>query len=73
MPGQCTMLRVTNRTRHCQLQLLILKKIILNLLRHVLIDSEVAVLMKGLNYTIGNPHSNLDMTCAVESVVPESS
>lgn len=47
------------------------KKIILNLLRHVLTDSEEAVLMKGLNYAIGNPHSNLDMTCAVESVVPE--
>jgi hypothetical protein len=36
---------------------------------HVLTGSEQSVLLKGLNFAIANPHSNLDMACAVESVV----
>jgi hypothetical protein len=42
------------------------KKFILNLSKHVLIDSEEAVLMKGLNFSLVKSHSNLDMACAVE-------
>jgi hypothetical protein len=30
---------------------------------------EEAVLMKGLNISVTYPHSNMDMTCAVESIV----
>jgi hypothetical protein len=45
------------------------KKFILNLSKHVLTDSEEAVLMKGMTFSVANPHSNLDMACAVESVV----
>jgi hypothetical protein len=45
------------------------KKFIRNLSRHVLTDSEEAVLMKGLNFSVTNPHSNLDMAYAVKSVV----
>jgi hypothetical protein len=45
------------------------KKFIINLSKYVLTDSEEAVLMKGLNFLVTNPHSNLHMACAVESVV----
>jgi hypothetical protein len=44
-------------------------KFILNLSRHVLTDYEEAVLLNGLNFMVTNPHSNLDMACAMESVV----
>jgi hypothetical protein len=39
------------------------KKFILNLSRHVLADYE------GLNFAVTYPQSNLDMACAVESIV----
>jgi hypothetical protein len=45
------------------------KKFILNLSEHILTDSEEAILMKGLNFFITHPHFNLDMACAVKSVV----
>jgi hypothetical protein len=45
------------------------KKFILILSKYVLTDTEEAVLMKGFNFLVTNPHSNLDMACAVESVV----
>jgi hypothetical protein len=45
------------------------KKFVLNLSEHVLTDHEESVLMKGLNFAIVNLHYNLDMACAVESVV----
>jgi hypothetical protein len=45
------------------------KKFVLCLSEYVLTDSEESVLLKGLNFAIANPHSNLDMACAVESVV----
>jgi hypothetical protein len=44
-------------------------KFVLNLSEHTLTDAEEAVLMKGLNFSIIYPHSNLDMACTVESVV----
>jgi hypothetical protein len=44
-------------------------KFILNLSKHVLTDSEEAVLMRGLNFLTTNPQSNLYMACVVESVV----
>jgi hypothetical protein len=44
-------------------------KFILSLSEHILTDSEKAVLMKGLNFSVTYSHSNLDMACAVESVV----
>jgi hypothetical protein len=47
------------------------KKFILNLSKHVLTDLEEAVLQKGLNFSVRNPHSNLDIACAVESVIPK--
>jgi hypothetical protein len=37
------------------------KIFILNLSRHVLTDYEEAVLMKGLNFVVMNPHPNVDM------------
>jgi hypothetical protein len=48
-------------------------KCILNLSKHVLTDSEEAVLMKGLIFPVTYPHFNLDMACAVESVVSKLS
>jgi hypothetical protein len=45
------------------------KKFVLNISEYVLTDSEESVLLKGLNFALANPHSNLDMACAVESVV----
>jgi hypothetical protein len=45
------------------------KKFVLNLSEYVLTDSEESVLLKGLNFALANPVSNLDMACAVESVV----
>jgi hypothetical protein len=47
------------------------RKFILNLSKHVLTDSEEAVLMKGLNFSVAKPRSNLDMACAMESVASE--
>jgi hypothetical protein len=47
------------------------KKFVLNLSKHVLTDSEEAVLQKGLNFPVRYPQSNLDMACAVESVIPK--
>jgi hypothetical protein len=44
-------------------------KCIHNLSEHILTDAEEAVLMKGLNFSVTYPHPNLDMACAVESVV----
>jgi hypothetical protein len=44
-------------------------KVLLNLSKHTLTDSKEAVLKKGLNFAIAVLHSNLDMACAVESVV----
>jgi hypothetical protein len=46
------------------------KKFILIFFKYVLTDSEEAVLMKGLNFSVTYPHSNLDMVCAVEPVFP---
>jgi hypothetical protein len=43
------------------------RKLILNL-SCVLTDSEEAFLMQGLNFLVTTSHSNMDMTCAVESV-----
>jgi hypothetical protein len=45
------------------------KKFIVSLSKHVLTDSEEAVLMKDFNLSVVNPHSNLDVACAVESIV----
>jgi hypothetical protein len=46
------------------------KKFILNHWKPVRIDSEEAVVMKRcLNFAVADPHPNLDMACAVESVV----
>jgi hypothetical protein len=36
-------------------------------------NSEEAVLIKGLNFSVTYPHSNLDMACATESVVSKLS
>jgi hypothetical protein len=44
-------------------------KFVQNLSEHTVTDAEEAVLMKGLNFSMTYPHSNLDMACAVESVV----
>jgi hypothetical protein len=44
-------------------------KFILSLSEHILTDAEEAVLMKGLNFSVTYPHSNLDVACAVESAV----
>jgi hypothetical protein len=49
------------------------KKFILNLSKYILTDSEEASLMKSSNFSVSNPHSYLDMACAVESVVPKFS
>jgi hypothetical protein len=45
------------------------KKFIPNLSKHVLKDSEEAVLMKGFNFLVTNPLSNQEMACTVESTV----
>jgi hypothetical protein len=45
------------------------KKCIRNLSKQILSDSEEAVLMKCLNLSITNSHSNMDMACFVQSVV----
>jgi hypothetical protein len=42
------------------------KKFVLSLSKHVLTDSEEAVLQKGLNFSVRYPQSNQDMACAVE-------
>jgi hypothetical protein len=34
-------------------------------------QTEEAALMKGLNFSVENLYSNLDMACVVESVVSE--
>jgi hypothetical protein len=39
-------------------------KFVLNLSEHVLTDAEEAVLVKGLNFSVTYPHSNMDMACA---------
>jgi hypothetical protein len=44
-------------------------EIFLNLSKVVLRDSEEAVLMKGLNVSVKNPQSGVDMVSAVASVV----
>jgi hypothetical protein len=46
-------------------------KFVLILSKHALTDSEEAVLAKDLSFSVTYPHSILDMTCAVESVVPK--
>jgi hypothetical protein len=43
------------------------KKFIVSLAKHVLTDSEEAVLVKDLNFSVANPHTNLDVACTVES------
>jgi hypothetical protein len=43
---------------------------VLNLSKHVLSDSEEAVLKKGLNFAITKPHSIMDLACAAEAGVP---
>ncbi|XP_023702099.1 uncharacterized protein LOC111861618 [Cryptotermes secundus] len=45
------------------------KKFVLNLSEYALTDHEESDLRKGLNFSIVNPHFNLDMACAVESVI----
>jgi hypothetical protein len=45
------------------------EEFILNLSEHILTDSEEVVLMKGLNFSVTYSHTNLDMACAVKSVV----
>jgi hypothetical protein len=44
---------------------------VLSLSKHTHTDSEEAVLAKDLSFLVTYPHSILDMTCAVESVVPK--
>jgi hypothetical protein len=34
-------------------------------------ECEEAVLRKGLNFAVRKPHSNLDIACAVEAVIPK--
>jgi hypothetical protein len=41
---------------------------VLNLSKHILTESEKAVLKRGLNFALATPQSNLDMTCAVETI-----
>jgi hypothetical protein len=48
-----------------------IKKFVINLTKHVLADSEEAILMMGLNSSVGSPRCNLDMAHAVELVVLE--
>jgi 23S rRNA maturation mini-RNase III len=43
------------------------EKFVINLSEHVLTESEESVLKRGLNFTITNRASNLDMACAPES------
>jgi hypothetical protein len=43
------------------------KKFVLSLTELVLTDSEDSVLKRGLNYSVTNGVSNLDMVCAAES------
>jgi hypothetical protein len=45
------------------------RKFIRNISKHVLTDSEEAVLMNGSNLSVMNPYSNLDMACDVECTV----
>jgi hypothetical protein len=45
------------------------KKFILNPSKHIITDSEAAVLVKGLNFLVAYPHINLDMACDVKSIV----
>jgi hypothetical protein len=45
------------------------KKFNLNLSKYILIYSEEAIFTKPLNFSVLIPHSNLDVACAVESVV----
>jgi hypothetical protein len=46
-----------------------IEKIILNLPKHILTDCDDAVFMKGLKFAVTDPHSNVDMLCAVESLI----
>jgi hypothetical protein len=48
-----------------------ISELILNLSKHVLTYHEVSVLPKGLNFAVMNLHFNLDIICAVESVIPK--
>jgi hypothetical protein len=41
---------------------------VLNLSKHILAESEKAVLKRGLNFALATPQSNLDIACAVESI-----
>jgi hypothetical protein len=41
---------------------------VLNLSKHIITESEKAVLKRGLNFALATPQSNLDMACAVESI-----
>jgi hypothetical protein len=47
------------------------KKFVVNLPEYDPTDHEESVLRKGLNFTIINPIFNLDIACAVESVIPK--
>jgi hypothetical protein len=44
------------------------KKCVPSISKHVVTDSEEAVLVKVLNFSVMYPHSNLDMAFAVESL-----
>jgi hypothetical protein len=49
----------------------VLKKFVLNLSEYDLTDHEESVLRKGLNFTIVIPYFNIDIACAVQSVIPK--
>jgi hypothetical protein len=59
---------IINRTKSFLPQLRILTNLTL-IFPNVLTDSDEAVLVKGLNFSVMNPHSYLDLACAVESIV----
>jgi hypothetical protein len=49
----------------------VVQKCFHNLSEYFLTDHEESVLRKGLNFTVEYPQFDLDIACAVESVIPK--